>query len=144
MAKTFADIKVGDRLYVVYYNLNNDYQIGEAIVNDFIDWTYEYGDRYEAWGSKPQRNIVYYLDDVKFSRNLEYSLDKTHFVDSVVYGCDYKKVMMCACVETFTDYNEAKEYIIDHLELYIDQQYKEIEEIEKTIEKYNNNLKEFK
>ena len=71
------------------------------------------------------------MDDVKFSRNLEYSLDKTHFVDSVVYGCDYKKVMMCACVETFTDYNEAQEYIIDHLELYIDQQYKEIEEIEK-------------
>ena len=40
-----GSLEKGDKLYVVYQDLNKDYQIGEATVTGFSNWTYIVGDR---------------------------------------------------------------------------------------------------
>ena len=150
MKLTFLNIKEGDKLYIVYKDWNNNFQIGEAIVTGFKNWTYiniraNIGNRYdEEYEEKPQINILYEFNNIKFSRNLEYLLNNTHFTDSLEeYDSKYKELFNSEYVETFTTYNEANEYIIDRLNYYIKLNNKEIEKIKNEIQHYHDNLKLF-
>ena len=143
MKITFASITEGDKLYIVYKDLNNNLQIGEAVVTGFRNWTYTIGDRYENYGEKPQTNILYEFNNIKFSRNLEYELNNTHFTDSVSYESNYNDIFNSQYVETFIIYDEAVEYIVNELNHFIDVKNKEINKIQKEIQKYKDNLKLF-
>ena len=115
MKPVFASIEKGDTLYIVYNDLNDDYQIGEGKVTGFTNWTYTVGDRWEDWGEKPMTNINYEFKGIHFSRNLEYSMNKTYFKDSPEYNSKYDHIFSDRFVETFTTYDEAKEFIISKL-----------------------------
>lgn len=140
MKVNFGSIEKGDTLYIVYNDLNGDYQIGEGKVTGFHNWTYIIGDRWEDWGEKPKTNILYEFNNIKFSRNLEYELNKTHFKDSPEYNSKYNHIFSDRFVETFTTYDEAKEFIISKLYLYIDNVSEQIENLNEEIEKYQYNL----
>ena len=140
MKVDFGSIEKADTLYIVYKDLNNEYQIGEGKVTGFHNWTYTIGDRWEDWGEKEMTNIDYEFNGINFSSSLEYSLNKTHFTDSPVYNSKYDHILKNKYIETFTTYNEAKEYIIAKLSLYIDNVSKQIEKLNEEIEKYQCNL----
>ena len=140
MKPVFASIEKGDTLYIVYNDLNGDYQIGEGKVTGFHHWTYTIGDRWEDWGEKEMTNIDYEVNGINFSRSLEYSLNKTHFTDSPEYNEKYNHILGDRYVETFTNYNEAKEHIIFKLNNFIQANDKQIEKLENEKKKYNENL----
>lgn len=142
MKPIFASIEEEDTLYVVYEDLNHDYQIGEAKVTGFTHWTYTYGDQYEDYGTKPMKNINYEFRGIKFSRNLEYSLNDTYFRDSPTWESDhiYNKILGDRFVIVFTTYEEAKECIISMLTDYINSKSEQIFKLKQEIEKYNANL----
>ena len=142
----FANIKEGDKLYIVYQDTKHDYQIGEAVVTGFHKWTYKDTDRFEdiTYGEYPQTNILYKFKDIDFSRNLEYCLDDTHFTDAVKYGYDYTKMFASKYITTFTTYDEAKEYIINTLSKLILNKQQEIKTREEQIKTYKANLSQFK
>ena len=140
MKLVFASIEKGDTLYIVYNDLNDNYQIGEAKVIGFYNWTYTVGDRWEDWGERPQTNILYEFEGVKFSRNLEYSMNKTHFTDSPEYNSKYNHIFSDRFVETFTTYDEAKEFSISKLLSFINIKSEQIDNLNKEIEKYQYNL----
>ena len=140
MKPVFASIEKEDTLYIVYNDLNGDYQIGEAKVTGFTNWTYTVGDRWEDWGEKPMTNIDYEFVGIKFSRNLEYSMDKTYFRDSPEYNEKYAHILGNRYVETFTTYDEAKEFIISKLLSVINIKSEQIDNLNKEIEKNQYNL----
>lgn len=146
MKLTFANIKEGDKLYIVYKDWNNNFQIGEAIVIGFKNLTYTIVDRYGDYDEKyekSQKNILYKFKNIEFSKNLAFSLNNTHFTDSLEYDSKYQELFNSEFVETFTTYNEANKYIIDKLNYYIELNNKEIEKIKNEIQHYNDNLKLF-
>lgn len=140
MKLVFASIEKGDILYIVYNDLNGDYQIGEGKVTGFHHWTYIIGDRWEDWGEKPQTNIMYEFEGIQFSRNLENYEKKTHFTDSPEYNSKYNHIFSDRFVETFTTYDEAKEFIISKLLSFINIKSEQIEKLNEEIEKYQYNL----
>jgi len=140
--KKLGDVKKGDTLYIVYTDINRDYQIGEAVVVGFQVWTYVDSDRFtgEVYGEYPQRNILYSFKHLKFSRNLEYCLDDTHMTDSVEYGADYTSIFNDQYIEVFTTYEEAKEYAVSDLSEQVLNIQEQIEKLKSKIEKYRNNI----
>lgn len=143
MKPVFASIEKEDTLYIVYNDLNGDYQIGEAKVTGFTNWTYTVGDRWEDWGEKPMTNINYEFAGIKFSRNLENSMDKTYFRDSPEYNEKYGHILGDKYVVTFTTQEEAKEFIVSTLESFIESDHKNIEKIENILNKHTKNLEKF-
>ena len=140
MKPIIASIEKGDKLYIVYQDLNKDYQIGEGIVTGFHHWTYTYGDRFEDYGTKPQTNILYEFGGISFSRNLENQEKQTYFRDSPQTMEKYDHLLGDRFVIVFTTYDEAKECIISMLNDYIDNNLKQIDDIQQKIDKYKNNL----
>lgn len=140
--KKLGDVKKGDTLYIVYTDINRDYQIGEAVVAGFHDWVYEDSDRYndEVYGEYPQTNILYRFKHLNFSRSLEYCQDDTHMTDCVEYGADYTNIFNDPYIETFTSYDEAKEYAVSQLKEDISNLKAKIKNIKSKIEKLNNNI----
>lgn len=140
--KKLGEVKKGDTLYIVYTDINRDYQIGEAVVSGFHYWVYEDIDLYsdEVYGEYPQRNILYSFKHLKFSRNLEYCQDDTHMTDSVEYGADYTSIFNDQYIEVFTTYEEAKEYAVSTLNKQVLNTQEQIEKLQSKIEKYRNNI----
>ena len=140
--KKLGDVKKGDTLYIVYTDINRDYQIGEAVVVGFHDWTYEDSDRFtgEVYGEYPQTNILYNFEHLNFSRNLEYCQDDTHMTDCVEYGADYTSIFNDQYIEVFTTYEEAKEYVVSTLSEQVLNVQEKIEKLKSKIEKYKNNI----
>lgn len=140
--KKFGDVKKGDTLYIVYTDINNDYQIGEAVVVGFQDWVYEDSDRYsdEVYGEYPRTNILYRFKHLNFSRSLEYCQDDTHMTDCVEYGADYTSIFSDPYIEVFTTYEEAKEYVVSDLSEQVLNIQEEIDNLKSKIEKYRNNI----
>ena len=143
MKHTFSNIKEGDKLYIIYHDLNDDYQIGEAIVTGFTQSTHNYGDRYEDYEVK-STNINYEFNTIKFSRDLTYYLDKTHFKNNIDNNIKYDHIFSYNFVETFTTYKEAREYLMITLSIKIDAINAQIQYLQKKKEKYHNNLIEYK
>ena len=140
--KKLGDVKIGDTLYIVYTDINRDYQIGEAVVTGFHNWIYEDSDRYsgEVYGVYPQTNILYSFKHLNFSRNLEYCQDDTHMTDSVEYGADYTSIFNDQYIKVFTTYEEAKEYAVSDLSEQVLNIQEQIEKLKSKIEKYRNNI----
>ena len=140
--KKIGDVKKGDTLYIVYTDINSDYQIGEAVVTGFHYWTYEDSDRYsgKVYGVYPQTNILYRFKHLNFSRNLEYCQDDTHMIDSVEYGADYTSIFNDEYIKVFTTYEEAKEYVVSDLSKQVLNIQEQIEKLNSKIEKYRNNI----
>lgn len=140
MKPIIASIEKGDKLYIVYQDLNKDYQIGEGIVTGFHHWTYTYGDRFEDYGTKPQINILYEFGGIKFSRNLENQEKQTYFYDSPLTMEKYDHLLGDGSVIVFTTYDEAKECINSTLNHYIKIKNEQIKKLQNEIKKYNDNL----
>ena len=143
MAKKFKDIKQGDPLYVVYFDMNEDLQIGVATVTGFCDWKQPIGDMYETWGEVDQRSIEYEFRGLEFSRNLDGVTEKSMFTDSVKHLSKYKDIMSDEFVHTFTSDEEAKDYIIKRLTSEINFKQEYIEKLEQEIEAIKDNLKQY-
>ena len=147
MKVVFAAIEEGDKLYVVYNDLNDNSQIAEAVVTGFTHWMYEVGDRFEKYGERPQTSINYKIPlvGIQFSRNLEYSKDDTSFIDRPIFGSKWKHFIKgSGFVRTFTTREEAVEHIIKGLEDDISSKRKDILKIEKEIQHSLENLKMYK
>ena len=142
MKRNFSCIEKGDTLYIVYKDLNKNYQIGKATVTGFHHWTYSIGDRWETWGEKDQTNIQYEFKGVQFSRNLEYCLKDTHFKDSPIYSSKYDEVFSDRFVDVFINYDDAKDFIISYLNLLISRVNVQVAELQLEQELYIKNLNE--
>lgn len=140
--KNLGDVKKGDTLYIVYTDINGDYQIGESVVVGFHDWVYEDSDRHsgEVYGEYPQRNILYHFKHLNFSRNLEYCQDDTSMADCVEYGADYTNIFNDPYITVFTTYEEAKEYTVSTITKRVLNAQEQIEKLKSKIEKYRNNI----
>ena len=140
--KKLGEVKKGDTLYIVYTDINGDYQIGEAVVVGFHYWVYKDIDLYndEVYVEYPQRNILYCFKHLKFSRNLEYCHDDTHMTDCADYLADYTSIFNDQYIEVFTTYEEAKEYAVSRLTKQVSNTQEKIEKLESKIEKYRNNI----
>jgi hypothetical protein len=140
--KKLGDVKKGDTLYIVYTDINNDYQIGEAVVVGFQDWVYEDSDRYsdEVYGEYPRTNILYRFKHLNFSRSLEYCQDDTHMTDCVEYGADYTSIFSDPYIVVFTTHEEAKEYVVSDLSEQVLNIQEKIDNLKSKIEKYRNNI----
>ena len=140
--KKLGEVKKGDTLYIVYTDINRDYQIGEAVVSGFHYWVYKYIDWYndEVYGEYPQTNILYTFKHLKFSRNLDYCQDDTHMTDCVEYGADYTSIFNDPYIKVFTTYEEAKEDTVSSLTEQVLNTQEKIEKLESKIEKYRNNI----
>lgn len=147
MKTVFAGIEEGDKLYVVYNDLNDYAQIAEAVVTGFTHWMYEVGDRFEKYGERPQTNINYEIPStgIQFSRNLEYSINDTSFTDRPTYASKWNHFMKgSGFVRTFTTREEAVEHIIKGLECDMSSKRKDILKLEKEIQHSLENLKMYK
>lgn len=140
--KKLGEVKKGDTLYIVYTDINGDYQIGEAVVVGFHYWVYKDIDLYsdEVYGEYPQRNILYCFKYLKFSRCLEYSENDTNMTDSVEYGVDYTSIFSDQYIKVFTTYEEAKEYTVSTINKQVLNTQEQIEKLQSKIEKYRNNI----
>lgn len=140
--KKLGDVKKGDTLYIVYTDINEDYQIGEVVVAGFHDWTYEDSDMYsdEVYGAYPQTNILYRFKHLNFSLNLTYCYDDTHATDCVEYGANYTSIFNDQYIDVFTTYEEAKEVTVSSLTEEVLNTQEKIEKLKSKIEKYKNNI----
>ena len=149
MKIVFAGIEKGDKLYVVYNDLNDNLQITEAVVMGFTHWTYHDCGRYEDedYGEKPRTNINYKIPSagIQFSSNLDDCLNYTSLTSSPIYASKWSHFMKGdGFVRVFTTKEEAAESIINCLKNRISSKRKDILKMEKEILHSLENLKMYK
>lgn len=144
--KTLKNIKVGDTLYMVHKNVEDNYVIDEVVV----DGTRTYKDEtYDDWtGKLLSVEIVpiveFRLEDVKFKFSFrKYQEDKTTIMASPLYGQLRNHVTHSDSFHVFTTNDEAKKYVITNLQKSIQGTTEYRDKIQQELNKLNDNLNLF-
>jgi hypothetical protein len=144
--KKLKNIKVGDTLYMVHKNVEDNYVIDEVVVSG----TRTYKDEtYDDWTGKLLNVeilpvIEFSLGDVKFRFKFRrYQEDRTSIMASPLYGQPRNHVTHSESFHVFTTNEEAKEYVITTLQKSIQGTTDYRDKIQQELNKLNDNLSLF-
>jgi hypothetical protein len=144
--KKLKNIKVGDTLYMVHKNVEDNYVIDEVVV----DGTRSYKDEtFEKWTGKLLSIeiipiVEFSLGDVKFRFQFRrYQEDRTSIMASPLYGQPRNHVTHSDSFHVFTTNDEAKSYVITMLQKSIQGTTDYRDKIQQELNKLNDNLSLF-
>lgn len=145
--KKLKNIKVGDTLYMVHKNVEDNYVIDEVVVDGtrtYKDETYDDDYPYKLLSVEIVPVVEFSLGDVKFKFSFRtYEEDKTSIMASPLYGQPRNHVTHSDSFHVFTTNDEAKSYVITMLQKSIQGTTDYRDRIQQKLNKLNDNLNLF-